>query len=511
VLVYCDHVECADPAERLEWIEGQIDEVAAMPAGIDRHSRLVSTLIEAGKLLQGIADAQLAGEGPLNRFLYRLAVCVIHSWDSGFARLGELPAIPAIDFGGEAELRRPEGFAYYAVYPEAYVEAARRLKLSGAPLVIGIRSIGTTLGSIVAAALGARLPVTVRPFGDPFARQAELPTEILDERSHYVIVDEGPGLSGSSFGAVADWLEAHHVPLERIAFLPSHDGEPGPQCSDPHRLRWRQVQRIPADFGGRLPELVRGWASDPLGRFDEIKFAGFGAIGERKLEMARSLHAAKLTLEPVALVHGFLIERRCEGATPLGPHEKPILALAHYVAARANLFPMLDQSGATIAELFEMCRRNISLGLGEEAARAVEDWDIAPLESRVSRVRTDNRMDRSNWLRTPDGCLIKTDAVDHHCAHDLIGCQDPAWDVAGAIVEFELAAAEASELFEAIEQRGPAVDRELLEFYLLAYLAFRLGESALASNGKAQAYESRLQSLLHQHDCRGAPQVSLFG
>ena len=52
----------------------------------------------------------------------------------------------------------PEGFAFYAVYPEAYIEAARSLRLSAPPRVIGIRSIGTTLGAVVAAALGAPSP-----------------------------------------------------------------------------------------------------------------------------------------------------------------------------------------------------------------------------------------------------------------------------------------------------------------------------------------------------------------
>jgi hypothetical protein len=29
--------------------------------------------------------------------------------------------------------------------------------------------------------------------------------------------------------------------------------------------------------------------------------------------------------------------------------------------------------------------------------------------------------------------LLKTDALDYHAGHDPIGCQDIAWDIAGAI------------------------------------------------------------------------------
>src|SRR5205823_11055584 len=105
------------------------------------------------------------------------------------------PASPRRDgLPPAVELRTPEGFAYYAVYPEAYIEAARRLRLTAQPFVIGIRSIGTTLGAVVAAALNAPPPITLRPHGEPFARQvtiaAELEQELLGRDAHYVIVDE---------------------------------------------------------------------------------------------------------------------------------------------------------------------------------------------------------------------------------------------------------------------------------------------------------------------------------
>ena len=142
---------------------------------------MVAALVEAGQLLQGVADADFehvgrdrrtAATDELGEFLLELGHAVCRSWDSRFQSVGPLPRLNVgDDWPGQVELRVPEGFAFYALFPEAYAEAARRLALSGPPRVIGIRSIGTSLGAIAAAALGAPPPVTVRPFGDPFARK----------------------------------------------------------------------------------------------------------------------------------------------------------------------------------------------------------------------------------------------------------------------------------------------------------------------------------------------------
>jgi hypothetical protein len=516
VLVYADRSETADPRERLDGLRAELAAIARMPPSIERHGKLVSALIEAGRLLQGAAD-QDAETGPLGDFVHRLAKCVVRSWDSRFGETGELPLVPAVELPRWIELRVPEGFAFYGVYPEAYADSARRLNLSGPPQVIGIRSIGTTLGAVVAAALDAPPPITVRPFGDPLARRVELPLEVLDGSAHYVVVDEGPGLSGSSFGAVADWLEERGVPLKRIAFVPSHRGGLGPGASEAHRRRWSMAQRVAAEFDpswlrpmfGPLENLRGGRTAKFLaGSGDErvlIKFAGLGAMGERKLAMARALHSAGFAPEPLRLVHGFLAQRWCDGRA-IDADEKPVEKIGRYIGARARLFPADDAEGASIEELLKMCRRNIALALGEEAASALGPWNAAALQARVARVRTDNRLDRGKWLRLPGGRLLKTDALDHHCAHDLIGCQDMAWDVVGATAEFDLDAGESERLIAATGQK---VDRELLEFYGAAYLAFRMGKAMLAGDGQAATYADRLRQ--HLHHCGATRPESLVG
>jgi hypothetical protein len=510
VLVYGDHSELIDPAKRLDALSVRLAEVARLPPGVDRHGKLVGALVEAGQVLQGVADAGFPAEA-LDRFVYRLAESVVRSADSRFADLGELPAAPHLHGLAKIEVRIPEGFAFYAVYPESYIEAARRLRLTAPPRVIGIRSIGTTLGAVVAATLGASPPITVRPYGDPFARRVRLPPQTFEGDAHYVIVDEGPGLSGSSFGCIADELERHGVPLDRIAFLPSHGGDLGRRASKAHRARWAIAQRVAAEFdtawlSGLLGPLEDITGSDPferrkfLARKPDgrvlVKFSGLGAIGEGKLAMARALHAGGFTPEPLGFVHGFLVERWHHEADRLKRDEKPVEAICRYLGARARLFPARDSAGASIDDLLVMCRRNISLTFGEAACRALSSFDPARLEPRVRRVRTDNKLDRHEWLRLPDGRLLKADAVDHHRAHDLVGCQDLCWDIAGAIVEFDLSADEESRLAASMHCD---VDRELLDFCLIAYASFRLGRALISSpaaGAAADRYRNALRRLL---------------
>src|SRR5438270_9941144 len=127
MLVYGDHREIADPCERLDRIAEDLAAVAAMPPGIDRHAALVGALIDAGELLQGVEDSG-GPSPPLSVFLHRLAQCVMRSSDSGFREVAKLPPVPQFSLPPRVELKLPEGFAFYAVYPEAYIAAARRLK-----------------------------------------------------------------------------------------------------------------------------------------------------------------------------------------------------------------------------------------------------------------------------------------------------------------------------------------------------------------------------------------------
>jgi hypothetical protein len=582
MLVYGDHHERAASATFARGIKRDLDAVERMECGLARHARLVGALVNGGRLLQGIADAvfaeadrdrQTRATQTIGAFLTDLARAACRSWDSGFRDVGELPRLaPHQDWPAEVELREPEGFAFYAVYPEAYAEAARRLKLVRPPRVIGIRSIGTSLAAVVAAALDAPPPVTIRPFGDPSDRKINvdgaLERDLLHGEAHYVIIDEGPGQSGSSFGAVADWLQQRGVPGENIAVLPSHPASPGPAASDERRRWWGSVQRQVADFGDAWPALIERWCTSLLGHLDEapqdisggawrklryareedwpatvpawerrkflvsaggerllVKFAGLGSVGDEKLAVARRLYSERFAAEPVGLAHGFLIERWCGGAVPLGPEEKPLAEVARYIASRARLLPAVSGSGASVEDLLAMVRRNVSLEMGDDAAHALapRNGRARDLERRIVRVRTDNKLDRHEWLRTAEGALIKTDALDHHRAHDLIGCQDVAWDAAAAIVEFDLDQPQSEQLVRRIGEFGPRIDAELLEFYRVAYSGFRVGHARLGAamtsdaaerrriNRRGDRYAAELQHLLESSRAATRPRSPVGG
>ncbi|HEY8612388.1 MAG TPA: hypothetical protein VIL69_13990 [Roseomonas sp.] len=560
MIVYGDAPRREEPRGKLAALATALRGLESLPPGLERHAALVAALIEAGELAQGLADADFAERGldaaspgadAAMALLTRVAEAVWLSWQFGFTRIGPVPEAEIATVGAQAlpavlKGKRAEGFAYYALYPEAYALAASALP-EGKPLrVIGLRSIGTTLAAMVAAALGTPAPRTVRPVGHPFRRKlavAEpLSAELLaDPPAQFAIVDEGPGLSGSSFGAAMDFLAQKGIPLERIHLLPGHGGEPGPEAGPCERARWAAVARHPASFEDLLlhapqPEhRLDGWAAALLGpaeapmeelsggawrrlRFGReedwppihpfmerrkflfrtggsawlLKFAGLGRHGEAALARAQLLHAAGFTPEVAGIRHGFLVERWVDEARPPAPpmadHEALVGHLGRYLGFRARAMPAEAEAGATAEALWAMARQNVREALGEALAAGLDRWKplLPRLNAAMRRVWTDNRLHAWEWLVLPGGRLLKTDAVDHAAAHDLIGCQDIAWDVTGAAVELGLSEDERNRLCAAVaREAGRPVDPALLDFLRPCYLAFQLGYHSLAADAFA--------------------------
>jgi hypothetical protein len=152
-----------------------------------------------------------------------------------------------------------------------------------------------------------------------------------------------------------------------------------------------------------------------------------------------------------------------------------------------------------------MAVHNARLALGDAAATVLEGHvhEASRLEALVRRVRTDNRLHPWEWFVTDDRRLLKADALDHSAAHDLIGCQDIAWDVAGAIVEFGLTATEAQQLCAHVERAaGEPVRRDLVAFLLPCYLAFQLGAWTLAAGAVGATEAARVHEAAHSYDAR---------
>ena len=440
---------------------------------------------------------------------------------AALARVRALPLPPVV------RCRTAEGFAFYALYPETFAAAAAAATDGPSPpLVIGIRSIGTSLAAAVAARLGCPA-LTVRPVGHPLRRELRLGPALRDRLARhpgtFLVADEGPGLSGSSFGAVGDALAALGVADDRIVFMPSHLNGLGPRAAPAHRRRWERARRLPAT-GGAEPGAVLAWFADhagpgaraedlsgggwrrdlpaalwppaapvgervkiriagPRGRF-LARFAGLGDTGAAKLAAARRLHAAGFAPEPLALRHGFLLERWVEGTPlPAAAGTAMIARLARYLGFRARALPA-DGDGADAAALRRMAVFNAGALDGAELAGRV-DARLAGIDRLAPvPVRIDGRLHPWEWRRTADGTIVKTDALDHAAGHDLVGCQDIAWDVAGAAVEFDLSAAAAEALRRGVaEAAGRAVPAEAVAAFRLCYAAFQGGLWRMTGEG----------------------------
>jgi hypothetical protein len=555
MLVYGDHSRRRDPRERIGELRSALSDLAAIDAGLAPHGDLANIFIAASELAQGLGDAAFDASGfdtptpdqdAAMAFLMESARTLIASWRSGYASIkppdpSALDRLASLNLPALITIKQAEGYAFYALYPQAYAKAA--LTLSPAPdtRVIGLRSIGAGLAGMVAAALDAPAPVTLRPFGHPYRRQVAIGPELkasllANPTARYAIVDEGPGLSGSSFGVVADWLEDHGVAPDRIVFFPSHGGDLGREAAERHRRRWATADKRVGDIEGLAAPtspgaLVAGWVEDLIGpptapardlsggawravtlgqetrwpavdTFQErrkflitttsgdwlAKFVGLGTHGLKATGRARALAQAGFAPEVAGLRHGFLVTAWSSQARPINLFtlDRPrfLAHLGHYLGFRAAAFPARDDAGASIDDLFHMVEVNLAEAFGDDACETLASWRarLPLLQTRVARVETDNRLHAVEWLTLSDGRWLKADAIDHAQAHDLIGAQDIAWDLAGAAVEFALSPKELAGLKSDVEACGPRrIDPDLLAFFRLGYLAFQLGAYTMAA------------------------------
>jgi hypothetical protein len=485
-----------------------------------------SLLIGVGELESGIVDAlcpEADSESDATRALRRATLAAARVFCGKPWRalvLAELESLAALDLPRRVAVGVSEGYAWYGLYPEAYLEAAHRFFGAARPqraFVLGIRNIGASLSAVVAAALEdlgcAVESCTVRPHGHPFDRRLVLAPELASrirrlDTHHFLVVDEGPGLSGSSMASVAGALSELGIPDGRIAFLPSWAPSGDAFVSESARERWRRHAKY--CFGETMP--LPGALDLSAGRWrgllyaDEsrwpavqpqherrkyldgdvlLKFAGLGRYGPPRLDRARRLADAGFCPRALGLDNGFLRTAFVDGRPLFAPGDvTPDLldTMARYLAYLRAEFE--SPRAVPFDELVEMIRVNTGYEAPGEFRAVVCD---APT------IAIDGRMLPHEWILTADGYL-KTDAVDHHDDHFFPGCQDIAWDIAGASIEFGFDVAPLAEKYAALSgDRG--VSRRL-PFYLRAYAAWRLGYVTLAASATAgTADAARFQQL----------------
>ncbi|MCU1298168.1 MAG: hypothetical protein JWO91_2446 [Acidobacteriaceae bacterium] len=491
-----------------------------------QHKKSVlTTLIQSGELESALADV----DSP--------AVCRIAELTSALADLylgGD--SAPVRELAGsldgstiprELVTSPPEGFSYYALHPLDFASAVGGIADSPRPVaVVGIRSIGTTLSAVVTAALKKQsVPaqrVTVRPTGHPYDRVTQLTTEqvrwvnqCLEHSGRFLIVDEGPGRSGSTFLSVAEALVQAGVPAERIVLLGSVEPDLNELRARDAAARWHLFRFLkcgptsysrfgthtyigggdwrkvllhdPAGWPACWPQMERLKFLSPDGTAF-FKFEGLGKFGETVQQRARLLADSGFGC-PLddAEEDGFILYKALTpGPLPSSKTSLEVLErIARYCAFRASEFRSKNCGSTLLAEMVAFnAQQEFGIGLNYQV-EVLASGDL---------IFCDARMQPHEWIRNGEGIILKTDATTHGDDHFFPGPCDIAWDLAGTAVEWNLSS-DAMEflLLRFRELTGIDVAKRI-SIFILGYAVFRMAFCKMASGtAKGTADEFRLR------------------
>lgn len=458
----------------------------AVLAGDRRRREAVDALVASGMIEAAFADAAHPSAARVAALTDALAR----------AALGDASPVPvvdgAIDVPPEVRVGTPEGFAYYALHPTGYARAMDAIGAHGRVLVAGIRSIGTTLSAVACAALRRKgieaSRITVRPIGSPYDRRLDLDETqraAVEAADDVVVVDEGPGLSGSTFLATAEAVERAGVPTSRITIVCSHAPSLDRLVAHDARSRWERFRTVvaPPDAHVRFDGYdlsggawrARRWADESrwpavfaqaerrkllaCGRL--YKFEGIGPPGEAVRARADTLAEHGFAPRPRDEGDGWVSYPWLEETHPSSP--PTIDRLARYCAARPSLCPATTDP----EDLRPMVEKNLAVLLG--APRAI---GALPIERPAI---VDGRMDRHEWIAG-----LKTDAAADGDGHFFPGPTDIAWDLAGVIVEHALDRDARRAFLDAYRAASGDDASRRIDAWIVAYAAFRGALAALA-------------------------------
>ncbi|HEY4675602.1 MAG TPA: hypothetical protein VIJ01_00490 [Candidatus Angelobacter sp.] len=416
-------------------------------------------------------------------------------------------ALPALE---QLSISTPEGFAYYTLHPLSYANVMRQIPACEHVLVVGIRSIGTTLSAVAAAAARERGisadRITVRPQGHPYNRTVEFTTEqmaavrrALSLSASFVVVDEGPGLSGSSFLATAEALERAGAPVEKIILISSHAPNIEALCAENASERWQRFRCIPVAAEARRPaeavEFIGGgqwrsrvfknrsewpaaWtslerlkylSSADQGERSFFKFAGLGHYGAAVLERERRVAAAGFGLMPHEESDGFISYPWIEGRPLLELSSQILTRLAEYCAFRVRAFAVELSNLDALQNMAEHNLRELGFDL--------------PVDLHLERpVIADGRMQPHEWILSNESKLLKTDSGSHGDDHFFPGPTDIAWDLAGAIVEWKMNEPQRTEFLNLYCRASGDDANTRIDDFIKAYVVFRLAYCRMAAN-----------------------------
>ena len=521
-----------------------------LDCGKPDHQAVVELLIEFAELESAVTDVFCMERDDLHELLSPLrelsilnGLLLYHSW------VGKAESLPLtikriqnlfekimnLDLPKSICIRVSEGFIHYGIFPETYARAAERFHCNTQPsrvVCIGIRSIGTALSAVVGSVLqelGSKIDsLTLRPRGHPFDRKILLSDKLefflkslSDKNAYYLVIDEGPGLSGTSLCATAQKLSELGIEDSRIVLFPcwEPDGEdfvseiakkrwglhakysttfeevwlnsdklnsvlPSPNIQDISAGNWRSIlfQETAQSPAVHHHHEQRKYLSVENGHRWLVKFAGLGRYGRIKRDRLATLASTGTVPPPVGFAHGFLVTPFHNGR-PFLPgsviRKDFIHTIADYLAFIHHSFSNGERVSSD--EMLQMIRTNIHEGLGEEWVRRIDTMDFRRCFDDSIPVQIDGRMFPHEWICTENG-YIKADSVDHHIDQFFPRTQDSAWDLAGTCIEFGFDRNQKDYLIDRFQSLTK--DRYIrwkLPFYSIAYLAFRLGYSSLCS------------------------------
>lgn len=546
----------------------------------DLHSQLRSSrtgdidsirhlLIQAGQLEQAIFDKSDPTDETalLSKGLTDLAAVALHTiwaisngvdvspnlkgsriYDSIEDTLQALSSIQDCKYA----VKVPEGYAYYSLFPEQYFLSSKKWSIDhtapeGRVVIVGIRSIGTSLSAVVKVALQAlgwhAHRFNMRPNGGPQECIAHINRESLRHADWAIVVDEGPGLSGSSMASVAEALVSAGMSRDTISFLPGHLNLPPVMETARVREWWERAPRHAVSLGdvkwGNLSltetlarKTLEIWPGEHIDSVRDLsdgswrklhyhseeewpalslpfertkflystrsglrmlwKFAGLGPCPQNGSSWQEwtfgeifSRAGSGWCSPPLGKGCGFVAMSWIDG-TPLKSADAadPTLVsdIGHYIADVAG--PALSDEGheAAVERLHTMLRANVREILGENLeGEEFRSLIKTALEGSCPASFGDGSLAPHQWLRARDGCVLKLGGISHWIDQTFIGKQSMLWDVAGARIEWNLDSIGEALLEAALEDYGWNINSEALRFYEIAYLAFRVGQTATSS------------------------------
>jgi hypothetical protein len=519
LLVFREERRCVSGRELQQGLLKDLSEAER----VHSQDALLRALLRAGELECCVADLD-ASPAVLESITDRLAeVLVGGGLPSNFHSIKTLLAGAALP--DRMRVSVPEGFAYYALHPLAYADVVSRLDLSAGAVVVGIRSIGTTLSATTAAAVKksgrAVSRMTVRPVGHAYNRRMEFSSsqlafirQALADSADFLVVDEGPGLSGSSFLCVAEALLEAGVPRTKITLICGHQPDIERFCcengpSRAQQFRWVAVpatERKPegADFyigGGDWRKVLlpkaSAWPASWIS-FERVKYLSAPEWSEPRLFKFLGLgHYADEALhrEQVLAEAGFgpAVRREAHG-------------FASYPQLPGRPMSRRDLSAHALCRIAEYCafrRRNFRQNLGNlDSLQQMAEHNLAELNLDIPiklelkhSVIADGHMQPHEWLLLPDGQMLKSDSGSHGDDHFFPGPTDIAWDLAGAIVEWGMDERQADFFLEQYHRlSGDEAGRRIGSF-LTAYSVFRHAYCLMAAKALRETDEQHLLDL----------------